>query len=51
MQFLFRNDLNLFLCFSGVAVIFLTISILTAVALVYFLAGMVVRRGVCVSLQ
>lgn len=34
----------------GVAVIFLTISILTAVALVYFLAGMVVRRG-CVSLQ
>lgn len=36
---------------SGVAVIFLTISILTVVALVYFLAGMVVRRGVCVSLQ
>ncbi|XP_037044622.1 prominin-like protein isoform X5 [Bradysia coprophila] len=34
----------------GVAVIFLTISILTAVALIYFLAGMLVRRG-CVSLQ
>ncbi|KAG4077541.1 hypothetical protein HA402_002968 [Bradysia odoriphaga] len=34
----------------GVAVIFLTISILTAVALIYFLAGMLVRRG-CVSLH
>ncbi|KAJ6641812.1 Prominin-like protein, partial [Pseudolycoriella hygida] len=35
----------------GVSVIFLTISILTAIALVYFLAGMILRRGVCVSLQ
>ena len=33
--------------FSGVAIIFLTISVLLIICLAFFLAGLVLRRGVC----
>lgn len=36
---------------SGVAIIFLTISVLLIICLVFFLAGLVLRRGVCDPLK
>lgn len=36
---------------SGVAIIFLTISVLTVCSVAYFLIGIVLRRGVCIPLQ
>lgn len=40
-----------FISFSGVAIIFLTISALLVICITFFLAGLVLRRGICDPLK